>query len=363
MIFDSEVRFSMQAARYYGPRDVRIEETDAGTVGPNEVRVDIAACGICGSDLHEYAAGPITIPADPHPLTGEQLPITIGHEIGGTISETGEDVSLEIGAPVAINPILSCGDCRYCITGSYHLCQSGGFVGLSGCGGGFSESVVVSAEKAVPVPKEIPVEFAALVEPFTVGVHAVKRSGLRPGDSVAVFGSGPIGLAVLQSVIAAGAGPVFVSEPQAIRRELAAKCGADTTLDPSKTDPVSEIREETDGVDVAFEVAGIEPTFNQSLAVTRSGGTTTIVSLFEDAISIEPNDIVVAEKAIVGTAAFNGGPLSDQEFGTTIRNMASGVFDPELLVTSRIRLNELVNRGFEELLKDGNDEVKILVEP
>lgn len=363
IIFESEVGISMQAARYYGPRDVRIEDIDSGTVGPDEVRVNVAACGICGSDLHEYTAGPITIPADPHPLTGEQLPITIGHEIGGTVSETGERVSLEAGEPVAINPILSCGDCQYCITGNYHLCQSGGFIGLSGCGGGFSESLVVSAEKVVPIPDEIPVEFAALVEPFTVGVHAVKRSGLRPGDSVAVFGSGPIGLAVLQSAIAAGAEPVFISEPQATRRELAAKCGADRTLDPVETDPVSEIYEETNGVDVAFEVAGIEPTFNQALAVTRSGGTTTIVSLFEGAISIEPNDIVVAEKAIVGTAAFNGGPLSDHEFSTTIRNMASGVFDPELLVTSRIALDDLVSRGFEELLRDHNDEVKILVKP
>lgn len=353
----------MRAARYYGPRDVRVEEVDPETVGASDVRVEVAACGLCGSDLHEYAAGPITIPEAPHPVTGDAIPITIGHEIGGTIVETGADVDLEEGTDVAVNPIVWCGDCQYCDEGNYHLCRSGGFVGLSGGGGGFSENVVVPAETVVPVPDTVPAELAALVEPFTVGVHAVEQSGLRPGDAVAVFGSGPIGLTVLQAALAAGAGPVYVSEPQATRRTRAADCGADETIDPSAADPVSTIRDETGGVDVAFEVAGVEQSLNQALAVTRSGGTTTIVSLFEDSVSIEPTDIVVSERTVVGTAAFEGGPLSDREFGTTVRNFATGEFDPESLVTSRIDLENIVEDGFERLVADGSDDVKILVRP
>ncbi|WP_121743390.1 2,3-butanediol dehydrogenase [Natronorubrum halophilum] len=353
----------MRAARYYGPRDVRVEEIEPETVGANDVRVEVAACGICGSDLHEYAAGPITIPEAPHPVTGDAIPITIGHEIGGTIVETGADVALEEGTNVAVNPIVWCGDCQYCDEGNYHLCQSGGFVGLSGGGGGFSENVVVSAETVVPVPDDVPAELAALVEPFTVGVHAVEQSGLGPGDTAAVFGSGPIGLTVLQAALAAGAGPVYVSEPLATRRTRAADCGADVTIDPSDGDPVSSIRDETGGVDVAFEVAGVEQSLNQALSVTRSGGTTTIVSLFEDSVSIEPTDIVVAERTVVGTAAFEGGPLSDREFGTTVRNFATGDFDPESLVTSRIDLEDIVEDGFETLIEGESDEVKILVRP
>lgn len=353
----------MRAARYYGPRDVRVEEMDPETVGANDVRVEVAACGICGSDLHEYAAGPITIPEAPHPVTGDALPITIGHEIGGTIVETGADVDLEEGTNVAVNPIVWCGDCQYCDGGNYHRCQSGGFVGLSGGGGGFSENVVVSAEKAIPIPDDVPVELAALVEPFTVGVHAVEQSGLRPGDTVAVFGSGPIGLAVLQAALAAGAGPVYVSEPQATRRTRAADCGADVTIDPSDGDSVSTIRDETGGVDVAFEVAGVEQSLNHALTVTRAGGTATIVSLFEEPVAIDPNDIVVTERIVVGTAAFEGGPLSGREFGTTVRNFATGDFDPEALVTSRIDLEDIVEDGFETLMADGSDEVKILVRP
>lgn len=354
----------MQAARYYGPKDIRIEDIEPDTVGPNDVRIAVAACGICGSDLGEYVGGPITIPDEPHPVTGEQLPITIGHEIAGTVTEIGENVDIPVGTNVVVNPIIWCGRCQYCDEGKYRLCESGGFVGLSGGAGGFAENVVVSAEKVVPVPDDIPVDRAALVEPFTVGVHAVKQSGLRAGESAAVFGSGPIGLTVVQVAVAAGAGPVYVSEPRAARRSLALESGADEVIDPTERDPVKAIRERTGGgVDVSFEVAGVETSVNQSLEAVRSGGTTTIVSIFEETVNVDPNDIVMPETAVVGTAAYEGGPLSRREFGTTIRNFATGTFDPSPLVTSEITLDNLVENGFERLVAEDGEEVKILVRP
>lgn len=354
----------MRAARYYGPKDIRIEDIEPDTVGSNDIRVEIAACGICGSDLGEYVGGPITIPDEPHPVTEEHLPITIGHEISGTVTEVGENVDITIGTNVVVNPIIWCGDCQYCHEGNYHLCTSGGFIGLSGGGGGFAENMVVSAEKVVPVSDEIPIALAALVEPFTVGVHAVERSGLKSGDTTAVFGSGPIGLTVLQAALAAGAGPVYVSEPNEARRALARECGADEVIDPTEIDPVSYIMGETGGgTNTTFEVAGVEQSVNQALTTTKSGGTTTIVSLFEETISIDPNNIVMHEQTVVGTAAFKGGPLSGREFGTTIRNFETGVFDPTPLVTSRINLNDLVADGFETLLDRNSEEAKILVQP
>jgi (R,R)-butanediol dehydrogenase/meso-butanediol dehydrogenase/diacetyl reductase len=354
----------MRAARYYGPKDVRIEDVEPDTVGPNDVRVDVDACGICGSDLGEYLGGPITIPDEPHPVTGEQLPITMGHELSGTVAEAGENVDMAVGTPVVMNPIVWCGDCQYCDEGNYRLCTSGGFIGLSGGGGGFSENIVVSSEKIVPIPDSMSLEHAALVEPFTVGVHAVEQSGLRSGDAAAVFGSGPIGLTVVQAAIAAGADPVYVSEPQAARRARATECGADVTIDPLETDPVEQINSEVEGgVDVAFEVAGVEQSVNQALTATRSGGTTTIVSIFEESVEINPNDIVMPEQTVVGTAAYTGGPLSGREFGTTIRKFASGAFDPEPFITSRIALEDIVTDGFEALLDEDREEVKILVEP
>jgi (R,R)-butanediol dehydrogenase/meso-butanediol dehydrogenase/diacetyl reductase len=354
----------MRAARYYGPEDVRVEDVEPDAVGDGEVRIDVTACGICGSDLGEYEAGPITIPDEPHPVTGEQLPITIGHEVSGTVAEVGAGVDLAVGTDVVVNPIVWCGECQYCAEGKYRLCESGGFVGLSGGGGGFSESLVVSAEKAVPLPDDVPRSYAALVEPFTVGVHAVNRSGLQSGDTAAVFGSGPIGLTVVQAAQAAGAGEVYVSEPRAARRELAVECGADDVIDPTAVDPVEYIDSETGGgVDVAFEVAGVEPSVRQALSAVRSGGTTTVVSIFEREVSVDPNHIVMPETTVVGTAAYEGGPLSGREYGTTIRNFANGRFDPAPLVTGRIGLEEIVEEGFERLLAEDSEHIKILVEP
>jgi len=352
----------MRAARYYGQEDVRVEDVDPDPVGPNDVRIDVAACGICGSDLHEYHTGPGAVPTEPHPVTGASLPLTIGHELGGTVSETGDDVDLPVGTTVAVNPIVWCGECTYCLRGAYHLCENGGFVGLSR-NGGFAENVVVSAEKVVPVPDGVPADLAALVEPFSVGLHAVHQAELAVGDSVAVFGAGPIGNTIIQAALAANAGPVYVSEPRDARREFAARVGADHVIDPREADPVERVRDDLGGVDVAFEVAGIEVTLNQAIEATRAGGRTTVVSLFEETAAIHPSALVTRERTMNGTAAFHGGPRALEEAGVTARNFADGALDPGAIVTSRIDLEDIVEEGFERLSDPESDEMKILVRP
>lgn len=355
----------MRAANYHGQQDIRVEDIDPADVGPNEVRVDISTGGICGSDLHEYVAGPIFIPGDePHPVTGDVAPVTMGHEFAGTISEVGDDVGIEEGQPVAVNPVVWCGECRYCTAGQYHLCESGGFIGLSGGGGGFAESIVVNEVQAIPLPEDVPVEYGALVEPLTVALHAVRGSGIQAGDSVAVFGSGPIGLGVIQAARAAGATEIIVSEPRDARRDRAAESGATTAIDPTDRDPVETTSAATNGgVDVAFEAAGIATTVTQAIQSTKHQGRVTIVSIFEEAIDMQPNDIVLGERSITGTLGYEGGPRSAREFGPTIQMLADGQFDPDPLVTDRIDLDEIVESGFDPLLDPESEQVKILVEP
>ena len=358
--------YTMRAATYHDRRDIRVEDVDRGTVGAGEVRVDVDACGICGSDLHEYTAGPIFVPADePHPVSGETAPIRMGHEFSGLVSEVGDGVTtLREGDAVAINPILCCGECRQCRSGNYHICDSIGFLGLSGGNGGFAESVVVDAEQAVPLGDDVPVEYGALVEPLSVALHAVRRSGLQAGDAVAVFGSGPIGLAVIQCARAAGAGTIFVSEPRDARRERAADCGADELIDPSATDAVEYVRSHTDGgVDVAFEVAGVEASFNDAVESTVPGGRTTVVSIWEEEVSTHLNNLVLGERTLTGTLAYLGGPRSDEEYGMVIEMLGDGRLDPEPFVTGRIGLESLVEEGFDRLVDPESDHVKILVRP
>ena len=356
----------MQAATYHGRKDIRVEEVAEGTVGAEEVRINIDSCGICGSDLHEYTAGPIFVPeGEPHPVSEEQAPIRMGHEYSGVIAEVGDDVTgLAVGDAVAVNPILYCGECRQCHEGNYHICDSIGFIGLSGGSGEFAESAVVHAEHAVPLGDDVPVEHGALVEPLSVALHAVRRSGLQAGDAVAVFGSGPIGLAVIQCARVAGAGTIFVSEPRAARRERAADCGAAELIDPMSTDPVEYIHDHTNGgADVTFEVAGVEPSFNAAVESTAPGGRTTIVSIWEEEVSTHLNNLVLGERTVTGTLAYLGGPRSTEEYGMVIEMLADGRLDPDPFITGRIGLDEIVDGGFDRLIDPDSDHIKILVKP
>jgi (R,R)-butanediol dehydrogenase/meso-butanediol dehydrogenase/diacetyl reductase len=356
----------MRAATYHDRKDIRVEDVERDAVEEGQVRIDIDSCGICGSDLHEYTAGPIFVPdSEPHPVSQETAPIRMGHEFSGRISEVGGSVTgLEVGDAVAVNPILYCGECRQCREGNYHICDSIGFVGLSGGGGGFAESVVLDAEHAVPLGDDIPIEYGALVEPLSVALHAVRRSGLRAGDAVAVFGAGPIGLAVIQCARAAGAGSIFVSEPRDARRERAADCGATELVDPTSTDAIEYITSNTDGgADVSFEVAGVEASFNAAVESTAPSGRTTIVSIWEEEVSTHPNNLVLGERTVTGTLAYLGGPRSDEEYGMVIDMLADGRLDPEPFITDRIGLEEIVEDGFERLIDPESDHVKILVKP
>jgi len=356
----------MRGAVYHGNRDVRIEEIERREVEPTDVRVDVAACGICGTDLHEYAAGPIDTPGDaPHPITGEQVPIRFGHEFGGTVRETGVDVTgIETGDVVAINPLLTCGDCPSCDEGEYNRCEDIGTIGLSGAGGGFAEEVVVDESHAVVVPPGVPEEYAALVEPLAVGVHAVRDSAMELGDDVAVIGCGPIGLATLLAARAEGAGRLVASGSRDSRREIARQIGVDEVIDPAETDAATAIQAATGGgADVVFEVAGAKSSFETAVKSARRGGNVTVISLFEESVDFDPNSIVHGELVLNGVFGYEAGPLGDRDYETVLRLLADGRIDPEPLVTGRIGLGDVVDDGFEALLDRSSGHVKILVRP
>jgi len=360
------VTSTMRAAVYYGREDVRIEDVEPKRVGPTGIRVEVAACGICGTDLHEYVAGPIDTPGDrAHPITGEEVPIRFGHEFGGTVVEVGSEVErVQRGDIVAINPLLTCGSCRYCQEGKYNHCTDIGTIGLSGGGGGFAESVVIDESHAVGVPKSVSEEDTALVEPLAVGVHAVRESEMRLGDNVAVIGCGPIGLATILAAKAGGAGRVFASASRDRRREIAGEIGADVLIDPNETDPVDSIQSETaGGVDVSFEVAGGGSSLDQAVQCTTRDGSVTIISLFEDAVEFDPNPAVHGGRSLTGVFGYQSGPLGDRDYRTVIRLLADGRIDPEPLVTGRIDLENITTEGFEQLMDRTSGHVKILVEP
>jgi (R,R)-butanediol dehydrogenase/meso-butanediol dehydrogenase/diacetyl reductase len=210
----------MKAARWYKARDIRVENVEEPKVTAGHVKIEVAWAGICGSDLHEYAAGPVFISANaPHPVTGELPPITMGHEFSGTVVEVGEGVTkVKPGDKVVVEPIICCGECAACRQGKYNVCRKLGFVGLSGRGGGFSEYVVAEERWVHKMPEGLSLEQGALVEPAAVALHAVRQSKLKAGDKAAVFGTGPIGLLVIEALKAAGASEIWSCPNRAPRR-------------------------------------------------------------------------------------------------------------------------------------------------
>jgi len=279
----------------------------------------------------------------------------MGHEFSGQVVEVGEGVTkFKAGDRVTVEPIYACGHCEACKVGYYNLCSTMGFLGLAGGGGGFSEYVAADEAMVHKIPDNISYEQGALVEPSAVALHAVRQSKLKVGDKAVVFGAGPIGLLVIEALKASGASEIYAVELSPERKQKATELGA-IVIDPKEYDVVEELHKRTNGgVDVAFEVTGVPPVFTQALNSTRIGGELMIVSIFEKEAALHPNNVVMKERSIKGIIGYRN------VFPAVISLMGQGYFSADKLVTKRIKLDEVIEEGFEALLKEKN-QVKILV--
>lgn len=348
----------MKAARWHKAKDIRVEDVAEPTVSDGRVKIKVAWAGICGSDLHEYVAGPIFVPVDaPHPLSHDTAPIIMGHEFSGQVTEVGAGVTrVKPGDRVVVEPILACGKCAACRRGKYNICEKLGFHGLSGGGGGFAAHTVVDERMVHKMPEGLSFEQGALVEPAAVALHAVRLSSLKAGGTAAVFGAGPIGLLIIEALRAAGAAEIHVVELSPQRGAKAKELGASSVIDPSQDDAVATLRALTDGgVDIAFEVTGVPAVLKQCIDATHSEGETVIVSIWEKEASFQPNTVVLQERVIRGIIAYR------DIFPAVMQLMTRGVFAAERLVTKRISLDDIVTEGFETLVRE-KQHIKILVE-
>ncbi|MNN19310.1 Sorbitol dehydrogenase [compost metagenome] len=231
-----------------------------------------------------------------------------------------------------------------------------GFLGLAGGGGGFSEYVACDAHMVHKIPESLSYEQGALVEPSAVALHAVRSSQFKVGDKAAVFGAGPIGLLVIEALKASGASEIYVVELSEERKQKATELGG-IVIDPKQYDVVEEIHNRTNGgVAVAFEVTGVAPVLKQAIDSTELSGQIMIVSIFEKEAAIHPNQITLKERNMAGIIGYR------DVFPSVISLMGQGYFPADKLVTKKIKLADVVDNGFEALLKEKN-QVKILVSP
>lgn len=345
---------TMKAAVWYKAKDVRVEETEVPVVQAEDVKVRVAWTGICGSDLHEYLSGPITIPVEkPDPLTGEIAPITLGHEFSGVVEEVGENASkFSVGDRVVINPLITYGNKEV----EYDIYDGFNFVGL-GQDGGFADYVVLNEQYLYALPDNLTLEEGALVEPTAVAIQALKEGNLEAGQTVGIYGAGPIGLLTVLAAKAQGATDIVVFDLSEARLEKAKELGATHVVNSGKEDPIEATKKiAPGGFDVTFEAAGVETTVNQAIRTTTSRGIVVIISIIGEPISINPIDLTNSGVKITSSAAYE-----PEVYQKTIDLIASRAIDVKQAITKRIPLDDIVEDGFEALTKD-KSEVKILVE-
>jgi (R,R)-butanediol dehydrogenase/meso-butanediol dehydrogenase/diacetyl reductase len=352
----------MRAVRYHAAKDIRVEDVPEPSedLAPREVLVRPHSVGICGTDLHEYLAGPIVIPVTPHALTGAELPQVLGHEFSADVLAVGSEVtSARTGDRIAVMPLAYCGRCYYCRRGLNHLCVTMGCVGLSWDWGGMAEAaVIMDYQVGAVLPDAVSYEQGALVEPTSVAAYGVDCGGVRPGDTVLVTGAGPIGALAVLCAQAAGAGAVYLSEPNPRRAARAANLGAAEVFDPRSTDVTGELKERTEGVgvDVAIECAGNERALDACVMATRKAGTVVQTGLHVDQASVTPMVWAEHDLSIIGTWCFRV-----YDFPRVTAQIASGALPVEKVITGRAPLEDAVAQGFDPLIDPEGDEIKVLV--
>ena len=353
----------MKAARYYDHGDIRIEDIPEPTVAPGEVGIDVAYCGICGTDLHEYLDGPIFVPpaGHPHPISGESAPVTLGHEMSGVVYAVGEGVTdLKPGDHVVVEPYILYDDVDTSENNMfYHLSKDMNFIGLAGRGGGLAEKISVKRRWVHKISDSIALDEAALIEPLSVAYHAVERSGLKAGDFVLIGGAGPIGL--LNAAVAKAFGAtVAMSELSPLRRKKAEESGvADYTFSPKEVDVAEEVRKLTGGAgaDVGIEATSVQPVLDMLMDAVRPGAVITIVSIWGHKSDFDMHKLVMKEIDMRGSIAYvNSHPK-------TIKLVEEGKINLKPFITGKIGLDHLIDEGFDILIHHNETAVKILVDP
>jgi len=314
---------------------------------PGDLRLRVRVTGICGSDLHEFVAGPLLTP----------MPVVLGHEFCGDVVEVGPDVRGFEQGDHAVGLIYpSCGRCEFCRHGDFTSCDMLELA-VAEHNGSFAEYISVPARQLFLVPAATPIDEAALIEPSSVACHSIRRSRLEIGERVVVIGAGPIGLLITALARAAGASRIAVVEPADHRRALARAMGADVALDPAEEieGPIMELTDAR-GADVVFETSGSAAGFDAAQRLVRKHGRLVMVALYEGRqLRLEANIAVLKELDIIASFWAN-----DVDFRRAVELVSSRKLDVRPLISAHYGLED-IQKAFEVLAADRGSYGKVLV--
>jgi (R,R)-butanediol dehydrogenase / meso-butanediol dehydrogenase / diacetyl reductase len=335
----------MLTAAYVGDRTMDVTQAEARPPGAGEVQIEVAYVGICGTDLHILHGAMDARVA---------MPAIIGHEMSGRIAAVGEGVTgWSTGDAVTVMPLDWDGTCPACLAGNQHICQHLDFVGIDSPGA-LQGRWNVRADLLVPLPADLALDRAALVEPVAVAVHDVRRSEVVAGDQVVVLGGGPIG--ALIAVVAQDAGAsVLLSEPDPGRRAMLKQLGIEV-VDPTATDLVAEVEGRTGGAgaDVVFEVSGAAPAVLSATAVAKVRGTVVVVAIHPKPTPVNLQRVFWRELRLLGARVYQR-----TDFERAVELVASGVIPAQALITEVVAI-ERVADAFAAL--ESGQAMKVLVD-
>ncbi|WP_372637241.1 NAD(P)-dependent alcohol dehydrogenase [Cohnella sp.] len=344
---------TMKAAVMTEPRRIATEDRPIPELGEHEALVKVMAVGVCGSDIHYFEHGRIGGAI-------VRYPMILGHECAGEVVAAGKGVTrLKPGDRVAIEPQTTCGRCPACKSGKYNLCPEVAFFATPPIDGSFAQYVKMREDFLFPIPDSLSYEEAALIEPFSVGIHAANRTGLKPGDSVAIMGMGPVGLLAVVAARAYGASRIYVTDLEPVRLEAAKKLGATHAINVREQDAVETIKALNggSGVDVAWETAGNPKALQSALLSLKRGGKLAIVGLPVQAeIPLDIHFISDHEVDIYGVFRYAG------TYKAGIEILASGIADVSALITDRYPLGR-TQEAMERAMNNKSESLKVIVYP
>jgi L-iditol 2-dehydrogenase len=336
----------------HGIDDVRIDKVDFPQMKEGEVLIKIKSVGVCGSDVHYYKHGKI----------GSYIvnqPMILGHECAGEVVDVAKDVKgVKTGDRVAIEPGYTCRKCVYCKSGRYNLCPDVTFMATPPIDGAYIEYVSWPADFVFQLPENMTYDHGALMEPLAVGMHAVRRSRLKPGEPVIILGAGTIGLVTLLAAKAAGAGEIIVADLEDVRLAMAKKLGATEIINAGKEDTVAIINDMTHGfgMEVVFETAGSIPTSQQTIELAARGGRIVWVGLAgEDLYPMPVLQAIDKELDIMGVFRYAN------VYPYAIQLVSNGRMNIDPLVTHRYSL-ENVKEALEVAYERRDGAVKVMVD-
>lgn len=343
----------MRAAVLAAPRTIEIQTWDVPTPGKDEALVRVKAVGLCGSDVHYYEHGRI----------GDYIvryPMILGHEAAGEVVAVGEEVqNLTVGQRVTIEPGVTCGRCTYCKSGRYNLCPQVEFLATPPFDGAFCEYIAIRADFLYPIPDSLSDEKAALIEPFSVGLHAVRRGHLVPGETVVIMGMGPIGMLALAAAKASGASRVIGVDMEPFRLEIALKMGATHVIDASKEDAVAAVNRilGNQGADLAIETAGNGQAVRNAIGSVRRGGRVVLVGLPpQSETAVDIGHIVDGEIDIYGVFRYHN------TYAAAVEMLSGDQIDLTPIITDDLPL-ESAAVAFEKAIHEKNRTLKIVIRP